>query len=219
VVLNPAIPKNKFPRGNEWTLHLRPSLKHRNPDRRLAKSMSRMYLSAASRKSACDAGFRLYSSVPLAGLIAQSVEQRPFKALVLGSSPSQPIFLLFAWPGSTFCGVLVDVTTLVRPKTRSSIGATSSRKDAYYPEVSPTVGSGRHFLSSLNSPHLIKNKGVVRTLPPRVRSLRAVPMNVPLARPHATASGVAESARSCSWTWKPARGMKAGWNRAEQGCR
>ena len=27
-----------------------------------------------------------------AGLIAQSVEQRPFKALVLGSSPSQPIF-------------------------------------------------------------------------------------------------------------------------------
>src|SRR6266404_1579129 len=31
------------------------------------------------------------------GLVAQSVEQRPFKPLVLGSSPSQPTTFLMAW--------------------------------------------------------------------------------------------------------------------------
>ena len=30
----------------------------------------------------------------------------------MGSSPTQPIFLLFGWRGFTFSGVLVDVTTL-----------------------------------------------------------------------------------------------------------
>jgi mandelate racemase len=34
----------------------------------------------------------------------------------------------------------------------------------------------------------------VDSSPPRVRSLRATPVNVPLARPHPTASGVVESA-------------------------
>ena len=36
------------------------------------------------------AGVSSADSIPKLGLVAQSVEQRPFKPLVLGSSPSQP---------------------------------------------------------------------------------------------------------------------------------
>ena len=42
------------------------------------------------------------------GSVAQSVEQRPFKALVPGSSPGRPNFL---WLGSTFCEALDDITS------------------------------------------------------------------------------------------------------------
>ena len=35
------------------------------------------------------------------GLIAQSVEHRPFKAVVLGSSPSQPTIFLYIQVGFT----------------------------------------------------------------------------------------------------------------------
>jgi hypothetical protein len=37
--------------------------------------------------------FFVYHSRPLGGSVAQSVEQRPFKALVVGSSPTRPILM------------------------------------------------------------------------------------------------------------------------------
>lgn len=51
------------------------------------------------------------------------------------------------------------------------------------------------FSASLNSFPLIEvREKLVDASPPKIRSLRATPVNVPLARPHPTASGVVGSA-------------------------
>jgi hypothetical protein len=77
---------------------------HGNPDRWLAKTTVGGIL---TRRGKALATLDFDYTVPFLfpGLIAQSVEQRPFKALVLGSSPSQPrpsrtAFLLGNQPGT-----------------------------------------------------------------------------------------------------------------------
>src|SRR5437764_7890596 len=50
---------------------------------------------------------RALQSESLRGSVAQSVEQRPFKALVPGSSPGRPMTLV--WPWSTPYGALADI--------------------------------------------------------------------------------------------------------------
>ena len=57
------------------------------------------------------------------GSVAQSVEQRPFKALVPGSSPGRPNE--FPWPGFTFSTALADII-LARPIIlNAGLGSTS----------------------------------------------------------------------------------------------
>jgi hypothetical protein len=58
-----------------------------------------------------------------------------------------------------------------------------------------TLLAGRFFSASLNWSHLIEIKEqLVDASLPKIRRLRATPVNVPLARPHPTASGVVSSA-------------------------
>jgi hypothetical protein len=61
--------------------------------------------------------------------------------------------------------------------------------------VHPNALSGSLFSASLDWPHLIELKGLARgRFTPKDSSLASHPVNVPLARPHPTASGVVSSA-------------------------
>ena len=95
------------------------------------------------------------------GLVAQSVEQRPFKPLVAGSSPAQPttfhskmpfVYILRGTSGRHYIGSTTDLTRRLKEHRR---GHTYSTK---------RLGEELHTVASLEIPTLTEARALERAL-------------------------------------------------------